>query len=138
LSTREAFEDLLRIRMDSSLFRLRTAKDVSERLKFHNTGPDQLPGLVVMRIDGEQPRPYPDARYRSVVVLFNVDKEAKTLAIPELKGLRLKLHQVQRSSDDPVVKTSSYSQDSGSFTIPARTTAVFVEKGGARDNHADD
>ncbi|RZK10401.1 MAG: DUF3372 domain-containing protein, partial [Hymenobacter sp.] len=39
-----------------------------ERLRFYNTGPDQLPGLVVMHIDGEQPRAYPDARYRSVAV----------------------------------------------------------------------
>lgn len=96
---------------------------------YRNTGPDQLPGLVVMRIDGEQPSRYKDARYRSVVVLFNVDKEAKTIAIPELKGLNLRLHKLQRKSDDPVVKTSSYSEGSGSFTIPARTTAVFVERG---------
>ncbi|MCC2970578.1 pullulanase-type alpha-1,6-glucosidase [Massilia sp. IC2-476] len=127
LSARSAFEDLLAIRMDSSLFRLRTAKDVMERLKFHNTGPDQEPGLIVMRIDGDEPTRYPGAQYRSVVVLFNVDKEAKTLAIPALKGLKLKLHKLQRKSDDAVVKSSSYVEASGSFTIPARTTAVFVE-----------
>jgi len=133
LSAKSAFEDLLAIRMDTSLFRLRTAKDVMERLTFHNTGPDQEPGLIVMRIDGEEPHRYPDAKYRSVVVLFNVDKEAKTIAIPELKGLRLKLHKVQRGSSDPVVKTSSYGAAGGSFTIPARTTAVFVEQGNGRD-----
>ena len=132
LSAKGTFEDLLRIRMDSSLFRLRTAKDVEERLRFYNTGPDQLPGLVVMHIDGEKPSRYPDARYRSVVVLFNVDKEAKTIAIPELKERKLKLHQVQVSSDDPVVKASSYGNADGSFTIPARTAAVFVEKGASR------
>lgn len=132
LSAKEAFEDLLRIRTDSALFRLRTARDVEERLRFYNTGPDQLPGLVVMHIDGEKPSRYPDARYRSVVVLFNVDKEAKTIAIPELKERRLKLHQVQVSSDDPVVKTSRYGNADGSFTIPGRTAAVFVEKGANR------
>ncbi len=129
LSARTAFEDLLEIRKDTSLFRLRTARDVSERLVFHNTGPDQQPGMVVMRIDGDTPSRYRDAQYRSVVVLFNVDKEAKTIAIPALKGLKLKLHKVQRKSDDPVVKTSSYADASGSFMIPARTTAVFVEGG---------
>ncbi|MCC2955995.1 pullulanase-type alpha-1,6-glucosidase [Massilia sp. IC2-477] len=134
LSARSAFEDLLAIRMDSSLFRLRTAKDVMERLKFHNTGPDQEPGLIVMRIDGDEPTRYPGAQYRSVVVLFNVDKEAKTIAIPALKGLKLKLHKLQRKSDDPVVKSSSYGEASGSFTIPARTTAVFVEKGSGPDD----
>lgn len=132
LAAKAAFEDLLRIRFDSALFRLRTAKDVEERLRFYNTGPDQQPGLVVMHIDGEKPRSYPDARYRSVAVLFNVDKEARTIAIPELKGRRFKLHQVQAGSDDPVVKTSGYGDANGSFTIPARTAAVFVEKGGRR------
>lgn len=132
LSAKSAFEDLLRIRMDSALFRLRSAQEVQERLRFHNTGPDQVPGLVVMHLDGEKPSRYPDARYRSVVVLFNVDKEARTIAIPELKGRRLKLHQVQLGSDDPVVKRSSYGDADGSFTIPARTTAVFVEKGANR------
>ncbi|NNG22383.1 pullulanase-type alpha-1,6-glucosidase [Telluria aromaticivorans] len=129
LSAKGAFEELLAIRKDTSLFRLRTAKDVIERLKFHNTGPDQVPGLVVMRIDGDEPTRYKDAQYRSVVVLFNVDKEAKTIAIPALKGLKLKLHKLQRKSDDAVVKASSYADASGSFTIPARTTAVFVEGG---------
>ena len=129
LSAKAAVEELLEIRKDSSLFRLRSAKDVSQRLVFHNTGPDQQPGLVVMRIDGDTPSRYADAQYRSVVVLFNVDKEARTIAIPALKGLKLKLHKVQRKSDDPVVKTSSYQDASGSFTIPARTTAVFVEGG---------
>jgi hypothetical protein len=133
LSAKTAFEELLAIRSDSSLFRLRTAQDVQDRLSFHNTGPDQLPGLVVMRIDGMHPSRYPDARYRSVVVLFNVDKEAKTIAIPELKGLKLKLHKLQRKSDDAVVKASGYSEGSGSFTVPARTTAVFVEQGEGGD-----
>ncbi len=132
LSAKESFEDLLRIRMDSSLFRLRTAKDVEERLRFYNTGPDQLPGLVVMHIDGERPSSYPDSRYRSVAVLFNVDKEARTIVVPELKGRRFKLHQVQAGSIDPVVKTSSYGDADGSFRIPARTAAVFVEKGANR------
>ena len=101
-------------------------------MRFYNTGPDQLPGLVVMHIDAEKPSRYPDARYRSVAVLFNVDKEAKSIAVPALKGRRFKLHQVQLSSDDPVVKASSYGDADGSFTIPARTAAVFVEKGANR------
>ncbi len=129
LAAKTAFEELLAIRSDSTLFRLRTAQDVQERLKFYNTGPDQLPGLVAMRIDGMQPSRYPGARYRSVVVLFNVDKEAKSIAIPELKDLPLKLHKLQRKSEDAVVKASRYSADGGGFTIPARTTAVFVEQG---------
>jgi pullulanase-type alpha-1,6-glucosidase len=127
LAAKAAFEELLEIRQDSTLFRLRTAQDVIDRLKFYNVGPNQVPGLVAMSIDGAQPSKYAGAQYKAVVVLFNVDKVAKTIAIPELKGRKLQLHRIQRNGSDEVVKTSSYDNGSGSFSIPARTTAVFVQ-----------
>ena len=78
-----------------------------------------------MRIDG---RGYPGANFQSVVVLFNVDKTSRSVVIPELKSLALALHPVQRdSSAESIVKASTYSKDSGTFVIPARSTAVFVE-----------
>jgi pullulanase/glycogen debranching enzyme len=127
LQAKAAFEDMLRIRQDSTLFRLRTAQDVIERLKFYNVGPDQVPGMIAMSIDGTNPSNYPGARYKAVVVMFNVDKVAKTVAIPELKGRKLQLHRIQRNGSDDVVKASTFDGASGSFTIPARTTAVFVQ-----------
>jgi pullulanase/glycogen debranching enzyme len=127
LQARAAFEDLLAIRKDSSLFRLRSAQDVIERLKFYNVGPDQAPGVIVMSIDGNDPGKYAGAQYKSVVVVFNVDKAAKTVAVPELKGRKLMLHRIQRNGSDEVVKASSFDGGSGSFSIPARTTAVFVQ-----------
>lgn len=127
LAAKAGFEALLEIRQDSTLFRLRTAQDVIDRLKFYNVGPNQVPGLVAMSIDGTQPSNYPGAQYKAVVVLFNVDKVAKTIAIPELKGRKLQLHRIQRNGSDDVVKSSSYDNASGSFSIPARTTAVFVQ-----------
>jgi pullulanase/glycogen debranching enzyme len=127
LQARAAFEDLLAIRKDSSLFRLRSAQDVIERLKFHNTGPDQVPGVIVMSIDGNGPGHYQGAQYKGVVVVFNVDKAAKTIAVPELKGRKLMLHRIQRNGSDEVVKASAFEPGSGSFSIPARTTAVFVQ-----------
>lgn len=127
LAAKAAFEELLEIRQDSTLFRLRSARDVIDRLKFHNTGPNQIPGLVAMSIDGTQPSRYAGAQYKAVVVLFNVDKVAKTIAIPELKGRKLQLHRIQRNGSDEVVKASSYDNASGTFSIPARTTAVFVQ-----------
>jgi pullulanase/glycogen debranching enzyme len=129
LSAKAAFEDLLAIRKDSTLFRLRTAQDVIERLKFHNVGPDQVPGVIVMSIDGNDPANYPGARYKGVVVVFNVDKAAKTIAVPELKGRKLQLHRIQMNGSDEVVKASGYTSASGTFSIPARTTAVFVQNG---------
>ena len=43
-------EEMLEIRDSSDLWRLTTAGDVQDRVGFHNTGPGQLPGLIVMSI----------------------------------------------------------------------------------------
>jgi pullulanase-type alpha-1,6-glucosidase len=134
VGARDYMNDLLAIRRDSSLFRLRSARDVAERLRFHNTGPAQVAGLIVMSIDGQHPKRYDDANYQSVVALFNVDKVAKTIAVPELAGRKLKVHKVQRKSDsDALARTAVYNSGNGSFTIPPRTTVVFVEKGAHED-----
>jgi hypothetical protein len=87
-------------------------------------GPDQVPGLVALSIDGAR---YPGAQYKAVVVVFNVDKVGKTIAIPELQGRKLQLHRIQRNGSDDVVKASAFDRNSGTFAIPARTAAVFVQ-----------
>ncbi len=129
ISARDYFTDMLAIRKDSSLFRLRTAQDVIDRLAFHNTGPQQQEGLVVMSINGQAPSAYAGAKYKSVVVLFNVDKVAKVIAIDALKNKSLTIHAKQLASvGDTRAKTATYQAASGSFSIPARTTVVFVEQ----------
>ena len=122
-NARDYVNDLLEIRNESTLFRLRSAQDVTERLHFHNTGPQQVPGVVVMQLNGER---YPGARYKAVVVVFNADKVVKSVNVPELAGRKLQLHRVQRNGSDALVRQSSFSRD-GSFSVPPRTTAVFVE-----------
>jgi pullulanase-type alpha-1,6-glucosidase len=124
LAAKNAFEDFLAIRTDSTLFRLRTAQDVIDRLKFYNVGPSQVPGLVALSIDGTR---YPGAQYKAVVVVFNVDKIPKTIAIPELKGRKLQLHRIQKNGSDDLVKASYFERNSGTFAIPPRTAAVFVQ-----------
>jgi pullulanase len=63
-----------------------------------------------------------------VVTLFNVDKVAKTVLLPELQGRKLKVHKVQlKSSADQLARTAQYDAATGAFTIPPRTTVVFVE-----------
>ncbi len=125
LATRDTLLDLMAIRSSSTLFRLRTAEDVKQRLRFYNAGPSQLPGVIALRIDGQG---YAGAGYKSVVVLFNVDKVARSLVIPELKGLALAQHPVQKASgSDAVAKAALYQGASGEFSIPPRSTVVFVE-----------
>ncbi|WP_229262335.1 pullulanase-type alpha-1,6-glucosidase [Duganella guangzhouensis] len=136
VSARNAVQDLLEIRQDSSLFRLRTAQDVSERLRFHNTGAAQVPGVIALSIDGQHPRRYADARYKSVVTLFNVTPTTQTVTLPELAGRALRLHPVQRQSADALARGASYVSASGRFTLPPRSTVVFVEN--ASHSAADD
>jgi hypothetical protein len=120
------FNELLEIRYSSNLFRLETAEDVQARVAFHNTGPSQLPGLIVMSLS-DTVSPDLDPTYESMVVLVNANDEQQVFTANAFKGKKLMLHAVQRSSVDPVVKTAKFNATTGTFTIPGRTTAVFVE-----------
>ncbi|GAB3102190.1 alpha-1,6-glucosidase domain-containing protein [Lysobacter terrae] len=122
---RDAFQDLLRIRARSTLFRLRTAADVQQRLQFRNIGPIQNPLVVVGHLDG---RGYPDARFRDVLYLINVSPQAQTLELPEEAGKRYVLHPVlaRRDAADARAKQASFDSRKGRFVIPARTAAVYV------------
>ncbi len=130
--------EALAIRDSSRLFRLRTAEQVKERLRFYNTGPGQVPGLIVFGLSDEHENGgnrsdddhdgHDDGgqSFTHVVVLLNADPGAQTLVVPELAGLHLRLHPVQRDSADPVVRTARFERSSGRFTVPGRTAAVFV------------
>jgi len=129
VTARNYFTDLLEIRKDTTLFRLRSGQDVINRLTFYNVGTSQVPGIIVMGINGQSPSPYPGAKYKSVVVLFNVDKLPKTLTVSALQGKSLSVHPVQLASTaDSLAKTATYASATGTFTVPPRTTVVFVER----------
>ena len=125
VAARDYFVDLLQIRSDTSLFRLRTAQDVMQRVKFHNTGPQQVAGVIAMTIDGSG---YKHAKYKTVATFINVDKVARDVTVGELRSRILSIHKVQRNSNnDALAKTATYNRATGTFRIPPRTTVVFVE-----------
>ena len=130
------FLEVLAIRRSSPLFRLRTAADVVRTLRFHNTGPDQLPGLIVMSLSDEDGRI--DSRVGSIVVLFNANDESQWFSDPAFVGRRLHLHPRQAASADPIVRTAAFDQSSGAFLVPARTAAVFWSFGSAVAENAAD
>jgi pullulanase-type alpha-1,6-glucosidase len=117
------FLELLAIRRSSPLFRLRSAKDIGERVSFHNTGPGQVPGLIVMSLS--DPAGDIDSAYAQVVVLFNANDEAVEFHTP-ITGAFFELHPVQAGSADPVVRGAAY--EDRAFHVPARTMAVFVRE----------
>ncbi|ELX10492.1 pullulanase PulA [Janthinobacterium sp. HH01] len=125
---RDAFRDLLAIRSSSTLFRLRTAADIKQRLRFHNTGSGQVPTVIVAHIDGAG---YGGANFKSITYLINVDKVAQRVTVAEEKNRRYQLHPVHTgmaSADKRVALEARYDAASGTFAIPPRSAVVFVEK----------
>lgn len=120
------FREQLAIRASSPLFRLTTAEEIQLHLDFLNTGPEQVPGLIAMQLRDETGDI--DKRYRRVLVLFNGDDETVEFGSENLRGVRLKKHPLQRHSADERLREARFDHSSGTFTLPGRSTAVFVER----------
>ncbi|HSN98609.1 MAG TPA: pullulanase-type alpha-1,6-glucosidase [Candidatus Nanopelagicales bacterium] len=128
LGTIAHFHEVLQIRRSSPLFRLATAEETIARVRFHNVGPDQVPGVIVMAISDEVAgQPDIDPALGGVVVVFNARPDTATLPLPGFETAVLALHPLQLASADPVVSTAAFA--AGTFTVPARTAAVFVGTG---------
>lgn len=122
----EHFREMLRIRKSSRLFRLPTAEAIQAKVRFLNTGPDQIPGLIVMSLS-DRVGTRVDQQHDRMIVLFNATFSALTFADGSSVGAALSLHPLQARSSDPVVRSAHFDPSTGVFTIPAQTTAVFVE-----------
>jgi len=130
----EVTREWLQVRQSTPLFRLGSAADVQERVSFLNTGVGQIPGLIAMQItDPSDGAVVLDPALDRVVALFNPTDDATDFAVAELTGLPLRLHGVLAGSVDPIVATSSFDPATGTFSIPARTAAVFVSDETAPD-----
>lgn len=108
-----AYQDLLKIRTTEPAFSLGTTERVQARLAFPLSGKDETPGVITMRLG-------------DLVVVFNATPARQEQRIAGLAQDRYRLHPAQSAGADPVVKTSSYAAASGTFTVPARTVAVFT------------
>jgi pullulanase len=124
-ATYAQFRELLQIRRSTPLFRLRDAEQVQRMVSFPNTGPEQLPGLIVMRISDNGAERL-DPNIGEVIVLFNAAPEAATFSDAAFQGAGLALHELLAASVDERAASSSFDAASGAFTVPGRTTAVFV------------
>ncbi len=122
------FRELLAIRKGTQLLRLRTAEDIQARVRFHNVGSGQTPGLIVMSVSDVVPEMRPvDPNYKRVVVILNATPETQTFTGGEWKRCALELHPVLQMSHDEAVKQSTYDMETTKFEIPGLTAAVFVE-----------
>ncbi|MEO1289313.1 MAG: alpha-1,6-glucosidase domain-containing protein, partial [Chloroflexota bacterium] len=119
------FQEMLQIRYSSPLFRLETAEQVQERLAFHNTGEEQIAGLIVMSLSDTVGDDL-DLNADLIVVVFNATPDDISYSVDALVNAGLELHPVQQNSFDSVVQGASFDAETGTLNVPAWTTAVFV------------
>lgn len=120
------FRELLRMRRSSPLFTLGTAAAVQQRLSFPTSGAKETPGVVTMHLSDKAGSDL-DPRYESITVVFNGSDTKQTQQVAGLRHAKLRLHPLQRDGDDEVVRRARFNRGTGTFTVPARTVAVFVE-----------
>ncbi|MCX5382826.1 pullulanase-type alpha-1,6-glucosidase [Streptomyces sp. NBC_00083] len=113
--TSAAYQDLLAIRHSESAFGLATAGQVQSALSFPLSGSGETPGVITMRLG-------------PLVVVLNATPQRQTQQVRAVAGTAYALHPRQATGSDPVVRTATYDQGSGSFTVPARTVAVFKQR----------
>jgi pullulanase len=119
----EAFQMLLRIRNSSRLFHMSTLQEIQNNLHFLNTGATQVPGLIVMKLDAGRQDYGP---YDHIVVVFNATLSSINFQSDELKNLGLHLHPLELQSSDSATRASRVNGKTGTATVEALTTAVFV------------
>ncbi|MDX1552374.1 MAG: alpha-1,6-glucosidase domain-containing protein, partial [Marinobacter sp.] len=116
--TREQVEKLLAVRSESELFRLQTAEAISQRLTFHNTGADQLPGVILFSLDDG-----PDNG------LADLDSDVDQIVVV-INGAGSERSVNTSLSDTFTVKadtspTQGAAAANGTFTVPGLSVAVF-------------
>ena len=123
----ERFRDLLAVADSSPLFPLDDGRaGAAEAVASSNTGPDQVPGLLVMHLDDTVGADLDPARERHRRAHQRDATTAQSYTVAQLAAKGLTLSSVQAAEADPVVKGASFAN--GTFTVPARTTAVFEER----------
>jgi hypothetical protein len=109
------------------LLRLRSTEDIQTRLRFLNTGPQQVgSGAVVgAHLDGQG---YPGAGFRRLAYLINADTVAHRIPAPELAGQPWTLHPVLAApgAADRRATQAAWDAASASFTVPPRSAVVWV------------
>lgn len=122
------FETALQIRRSSPLFRLRTAEQVIQRVRFLNTGPQQIPGLIVMQLT-DDPQARLDPQYDRIFVVFNASPGEAAFTLPADSAMDgLSLHPLLAAGPDPIARQAAFDPATHTFTVPGRTTAVFVHR----------
>ena len=117
----DMMREYLAIRKDSPLFKLKTLEEVQKAVKFHNTGTEQVGGLIVMELDNSTAIVND---YESIVVMVNATADEQTHPVDGATGYRLHSGH-QNFGNGKAYGDAKFAE--GKFTVPARSVAVFVK-----------
>ena len=123
-----AVRDMLRVRRDTPLFRLRSSDDILDRADFHLTGPDAPPGVIVMtlRDDGDGLADL-DPAVDHLLVVINASPTRLNFDVPGGAERIWWVHPtLAAGADAHTLRSAAVYPASGRATVPPLTTAVFV------------
>lgn len=129
------FQEFLGVRRATDLFRLVSAADIDNCVSFPDQG-QQVHGLIVEQILGVGCVGATSSGLDSVLVLYNASTGAQSFSLASFANVaqgtgsgQVSLHPVQQAGSDSTLLSGwkfTPGAASGTFTVPARTTAVFV------------
>lgn len=125
------YQELAELRNSSRLLRLGNGAEVIKRVDFRNTGPDQVPGLIVMTVDdGASVGADLDPTIDGLVVMINATNQSQSIGDfrdgndqpIDLTSLRLSpAHHASNSIARDAVANG------GTLTLGAWSAAVFIK-----------
>lgn len=127
LSAADRSMTLLKIRATNPLLHLGSASLIQQKVSFPDSGPTATPGVIVERIDDTVGADADPAR-QGLVIVFNASPTATTQPVPATAGQQWTLNPIQAAGSDRVVKASSFNRANGTFSVPARTVAIFQQR----------
>lgn len=125
------YQELAELRQSSRLLRLGSGAEVIKRVDFRNTGPDQVPGLIVMTVDdGVNAGADLDPAIDGLVVMINATNAPQSIGDfrdgndqpIDLSGMVLSS---KHRAVDSIATGAAY--NNGQLTLGAWSAAVFVK-----------
>jgi pullulanase len=125
------YQELAELRNSSRLLRLGSGAEVIKRVDFRNTGPDQVPGLIVMTVDdGASVGADLDPAIEGLVVMINATNQSQSIGdFRDGKDQPIDLSTLQLSqahrADNSIARDAV--ANGGTLTLGAWSAAVFVK-----------
>ncbi|QJT20684.1 pullulanase-type alpha-1,6-glucosidase [Aeromonas media] len=125
------YQELAELRNSSRLLRLGSGAEVIKRVDFRNTGPDQVPGLIVMTVDdGVSAGADLDPAIDGLVVMINASNQSQSIGdFRDGNGQPIDLSGMVLSSKHRAVDSiaSGAAYNNGQLTLGAWSAAVFIK-----------